>query len=212
MYEYDVHPLITAEAYVEPEQVPDFPPPRPDEHTDQWDLDGEFEQFFRQSPREDVPLRVVPRVDRRRPRRRVRVRWPTVLSVAVAATTAAIATTVSVLGAMVSYEPLRQLASPTAQGLASSWPLLVYGPWFLGALSVLHAVAHRKQVRGAWLAVILFSLVAMALCIAAAPRTITAVATAGLPPLSALASFHLLFRQITLFHPRHAKLPHQRKH
>jgi hypothetical protein len=153
------------------------------------------------------------RVDRRRRRRRfIRVRWPSVLGHGLAGISAAVAGTISVLSAMISYGPLRVLAAPTAHGLAGAWPLLVYGPWLAGCFSILHAAAHRRQVRAAWSAVIFFSGVAMALCIAHAPRTPTAIATAGLPPVSALVCFHLLFRQITLLQPRHAKLPRQRRH
>lgn len=199
-----------------PDGYPDFPP---DAGPRRWDLDSEFEQLF-QPPSQyaAVPIQQetpsgTPRVDRRRKRPRVvRRRWPAVLRIAIAGTTAAVTSVVSVLGARVSYGPLRDLASPTAYSLASSWPLLIYGPWSVACLSILHAAAYRRQVRAAWLAVLLFSAIAMALCIAHAPRTATAIATAGLPPVSALVSFHLLFRQITLLHPRHAKLPRQRRH
>jgi hypothetical protein len=217
MYEYDDHQFIPPEAFpLGPELPTEYPTvTQPDDVTGQWDLDAEFEQLFRPVP-EEPPVEqrpATPRVDRRRRRPRfVRLRWPSVLGVAIAAATATVASTVSVLSAMVSYGPLRQLASPTAHGLACSWPLLVYGPWFAGCLSILHAAAHRRHVKAAWAAVILFSAIAITLCIAHAPKTLTAIATAGLPPISALVSFHLLFRQITLLHPRHAKIPRQRKH
>ena len=161
----------------------------------------------------DLP-RAAPRVDRRRRRRRfVRLRRNVSLGVAIATFTGAVASTISVLGAMVSYGPLRLLAAPTAQGLAGLWPLLVYGPWLAGCLTVLHAAAHRRPARTGWIAVVLFSVIAMALCIAHAPRTITASATAGLPPFSALASFILLSRQITLIRPSQPKpkVPRQRR-
>jgi hypothetical protein len=206
MYEYDIHQLITPDVFPEQGPVPDFPPvSQSEDTTEQWDLEGEFEQLFRRP--------AAPRVHRRRRRTRfVRPHWPRVLSLVITGTTAVVAATVSVLGATVSYDPLRALAFPTAHGLAGAWPLLVYGPWFVGCLSILHAAAHRRQVKVAWIAVILFSAIAMGLCIAHAPRTVTAIATVGLPPVSALASFHLFFRQLTLLHPRHAKLPRQRKH
>jgi hypothetical protein len=218
MYDYDDYPPISPDVFA-PDlgQAPDFPAAeQADDTLSQWDVDVEFEQLFRQPVQEEpvaAPRSAALRVDRRRRRQRVvRLRWPFVLGVAIAGTTALVSTTVSVLGALVSYDPLRELATPTAHSLASAWPLLVYGPWFIGCLSILHAAAHRRQVRAGWVAVIVFSLIAMALCIAHAPRTLTAIATAGLPPVSALVSFHLLFRQITLLHPRHAKIPRQRKH
>ncbi|MFC4032820.1 DUF2637 domain-containing protein [Streptomyces polygonati] len=218
MYEYDEYPLIAPDLFApDPGPAPDYPPAAPAEDTlSHWDLEVEFEQLFQQPFEEEAPRghrSAASRMDRRRRRRpSVRPRWPLRLGVAIAGTTAVVASTVSVLGAMVSYDPLRELASPTAHSLASSWPLLVYGPWFAACLSILQAAAHRREVRAAWIAVIVFSAIAMALCIAHAPRTLTAIATAGLPPVSALASFHLLCRQITLLHPRHAKIPRQRKH
>lgn len=125
--------------------------------------------------------------------------------------TSAVTSSVSVLGAMVSYGPLRRLASPTAHELDWSWPLLVYGPWLVGCLFVLHATAHRRPTRTGWTAVFLFSAIAVALCVAHAPRTVTASATAGLPPFSALASFVLLSRQITLLRPDRVEIPRQRR-
>jgi hypothetical protein len=192
-----------------------------------WDIDAEFEQLFRRPAAEDIPAPpdhppAVPRPApaphrRRRPRRLrrliklLRMPWVSVISFCIALATGIIACVVSLLGAMVSYDPLRLLAYPTAHGLASSWPLLVYGPWLAGCLSVLRAAAHQRQVKGAWAVVTGFSAVAVALCVAHAPRTPTAMATAGLPPVAALACFHLLYRQVTLVHPRHARLPRQRR-
>ncbi|WP_225847800.1 hypothetical protein [Streptomyces sp. HPF1205] len=190
----------------------------------QWDIDAEFEQLFRrpEPPVEEPPMvaapgRPAPHRKRRPHRLRqmvkgLRVPWVSVVSFCIALATGTIACVVSLLGAMVSYDPLRVLAYPTAHNLASSWPLLVYGPWLAGCLSVLRAAAHQRHVRAAWGVVTAFSAVAVVLCVAAAPRTPTAMATAGLPPVAALACFHLLYRQVTLVHPRHARLPRQRKH
>jgi len=224
-HEYDPQHLITTEMFVPrphpypPPPTEAFPPQEPDDTRQQWDLDAEFEQLFRPQvppePREpplEHPAAGPLRADRRRRRSRlIPVRRPIVLGGGIAGVTAAVTATVSVLGAMISYDPLRQLASPTAHGMAGLWPLLIYGPWFAGCLSILHAAAHRRQARPAWCAVTLFSGLAMLLCIAHAPHTITAAATAGLPPVSALVGFHLLFHQITLLHPRHAKIPGQRR-
>ncbi len=219
MYEYDAQQMMASDPYASyAGPSPDQGPPEQEEtQHHQWDLDAEFEQLFRPQVPPEPPLEQVvagpPRVDRRRRRTpMVRMRWPSVLGGGLAGITAVVTATVSVLGAMITYDPLRQLAFPTAHGLADLWPLLVYGPWFAACLSILHAAAHRRQARAAWIAVTLFSGVAVALCIAHAPRSATSIATAGLPPISALAGFHLLFRQITLLHPRHAKIPGQRRH
>lgn len=221
MYEYDGQQLMGNDMFApyggpSPEPVP--PPEHEEAHHHKWDLDAEFEQLFRPPPVPPEPpmeqaVAGPPRVDRRRRRTpMVRMRWPSVLGGGLAGVTAVVTTTVSVLGAMITYDPLRQLSFPTAHGLADLWPLLVYGPWFAACLSILHAAAHRRQARLAWIAVTLFSGIAVALCIADAPRSATSIATAGLPPISALAGFHLLFRQITLLHPRHARIPSQRRH
>ncbi|MGY1455665.1 DUF2637 domain-containing protein [Streptomyces sp. SS8] len=128
-----------------------------------------------------------------------------VFSYAVAALTAGIVAMVSVLGGLVSYDPLRLLAGPAVPAdLARWWPLLIYGPWLTGSLSILRATVLRRRVRHSWAVVILFSAVAVVLCVAHAPRTLTGVAAAGLPPITALACFHQLVGQITLTQPRHA--------
>ncbi|MFH0241070.1 DUF2637 domain-containing protein [Streptomyces sp. HK10] len=128
-----------------------------------------------------------------------------VFSYAVAALTAGIVAMVSVLGGLVSYDPLRLLAGPAVPAdLARWWPLLIYGPWLAGSLSILRATVLRRRVRHSWAVVILFSAVAVVLCVAHAPKTLTGVAAAGLPPITALACFHQLVGQITLTQPRHA--------
>ncbi|MFP8964369.1 DUF2637 domain-containing protein [Streptomyces nanhaiensis] len=151
-----------------------------------------------------------PAAERRHRRRRRTPQRPElsllhVFSYAVAALTAGIVAMVSVLGGLVSYDPLRLLAGPAVPAdLARWWPLLVYGPWLAGSLSILRATVLRRRVRHSWAVVILFSAVAVVLCVAHAPKTLTGVAAAGLPPITALACFHQLVGQITLTQPRHA--------
>lgn len=219
MHEYLIPQMVGPDEFAPHlgEQAGASPHAQSDDTRTQWDLDAEFEHMFRSLVPETATPQAspspTPRVNRRRRRPRlVWLRRPAALGVAIVAITGAVTGSVSVLGAMVSYDPLRQLASPTAHGLATAWPLLVYGPWLAGCLSVLHAAAYRRSGRAGWIAVILFSVIAMALCISHAPRTIIASATAGLPPFSALASFLLLSRQITLLRPGRTKIPRQRKH
>jgi hypothetical protein len=219
VHEYLIHQMMGPDEFTPPlgGLSDTFLEVQPDDSPTQRDFDVEFEHMFQPlAPETAAPQgypSAAPRADRRRKRPRlVWLRRQAFLGVAIAAITAAVTGSVSVLSAMVSYGPLRQLASPTAHGLAGSWPLLVYGPWLAGCLSILHAAAHRRPGRAGWIAVILFSVIAMVLCIAHAPRTIIASATAGLPPFSALASFLLLSRQITLLRPGRTKLPRQRKH
>lgn len=218
MYEYDIPQVMGPDGFA-PHlgRLSDFfPEEQPDDTRTQFDFDAEFEHLFQPQASEAATPQgrqsaTLPVNHRRRRPRLVRLQRSAVLGVVIVGITGAVTSTVSVLGAMVSYGPLRQLASPTAHGLDCSWPLLVYGPWLAGCLFVLHAAAHRRPGRTGWVAVILFSVIATALCIAHAPRTITASATAGLPPFSALASFLLLSRQITLLRPSRPKLPRQRR-
>ncbi|MGR3938304.1 DUF2637 domain-containing protein [Streptomyces sp. BRA346] len=146
-------------------------------------------------------------------RRRVRFRVPTMpwlqlISLLFAAMTTVIVAMLSVLGGMISYRPLRYLASPsTSESMAAWWPLLVYGPWLVASLSVLRAALHRRGAAHSWAVVVLFSTIAVFLCVAHAPKNAPSMAVAGLPPVAALVSFHQLVRQITLTSPPRHALP-----
>jgi uncharacterized membrane protein (DUF485 family) len=155
--------------------------------------------------------------DHRRPRlRRVRPpqgwSWLKVASISLAALTALIVAMVSVFGAAVSYDPLRHLATPSVpESLTRGWPLLVFGPWLVASLSVLRAALHRRRAAHSWTVVVLFSALAVTLCINQAEKTLPGVAVAGLPPITALTCFHQLVRQITLTRP-HRRPPRRRPH
>ncbi|WP_343244311.1 DUF2637 domain-containing protein [Streptomyces sp. SID14446] len=143
---------------------------------------------------------------RRRRLRRVRPpqgwSWLKIASISLAALTALIVAMVSVFGAVVSYDPLRHVATPTvADDLAHCWPLLVFGPWLVASLSVLRAALHRRRAAHSWVVVVLFSAFAVALCVNQADKTLTGMAVVGLPPVTALTCFHQLVRQITLTRP-----------
>ncbi|WP_344054121.1 DUF2637 domain-containing protein [Streptomyces thermoalcalitolerans] len=156
------------------------------------------------------PLREVPRRHRRiRERKRPNVLRTT--SHVIAALTAVIASSVSFFGGMVAYDPLHVLAlARMREGLASWWPLLVYGPWLVASLSVLRAALHRRRAVHSWGVVLVFSSIAMLLCIAQAPRTIIDVAAAALPGLASLACFQQLVRQVTLTRPPRRTTPRHR--
>ncbi|MFE5757790.1 hypothetical protein ACFQ7I_29495 [Streptomyces massasporeus] len=147
------------------------------------------------------PVRDVPRRHRK-----VRTRKaPGVLrttSFLAAALAAVIALAVSLLSGMVAYDPLRLVAvSPAARGLRTWWPLLVYGPWLVGSLSVLRAALHQRRAVHSWCVVLVFSSIAVLLCVVQAPRTVLGTAAAALPGLAALACFQQVVRQITLTRP-----------
>ncbi|WP_344443201.1 DUF2637 domain-containing protein [Streptomyces kunmingensis] len=126
------------------------------------------------------------------------------------AVAALVVSVVCVFGAMVSYAPLRNLAvHRTSASTLDAWPLLIYGPWIVASVSVLRAGLHRRRAAHSWAVVLLFSTVAMVLCVAQAAHRPLDAAAAALPALAALACFQQLIRQITLSrpprqsHPRH---------
>ncbi|MEV0244346.1 hypothetical protein AB0I06_31150 [Streptomyces sp. NPDC050674] len=156
------------------------------------------------------PVRELPRRHRKvRPRKAPGVLRTT--SFLVAAMAAVIALAVSLLSAVVAYDPLRLVAvSPAARGLRTWWPLLVYGPWLVGSLSVLRAALHQRRAVHSWCVVLVFSCIAVLLCVVQAPRTIMGTAAAALPGLAALACFQQVVRQITLTRPPMRSVPRHR--
>ncbi|MGW7496375.1 hypothetical protein ACWGKA_19010 [Streptomyces luteogriseus] len=156
------------------------------------------------------PVRELPRRHRKVRTRKV----PGVLrttSFLVAVLAAVIASAVSILSGMAAYDPLRLVAvSPAARGLRTWWPLLVYGPWLVGSLSVLRAALHQRRAVHSWCVVLVFSCIAVLLCVVQAPRTVLGTAAAALPGLAALACFQQVVRQITLTRPPMRSAPRHR--
>ncbi|CAL9460220.1 hypothetical protein SUDANB15_02604 [Streptomyces sp. enrichment culture] len=156
------------------------------------------------------PLRAAPRGHRKlAPRRRPdAVRLASCVIAALAAVTVSM---VSVFSGVVTYEPLLLVTTAHSSGSSSAWwPVLVYGPWLAGSLSVLRAALHQRRALHSWFVVLLFSSVAVLLCVAQAPRTITDTAAAALPGVAALACFQQLVRQITLTRPPRRATPRHR--
>ncbi|MFF8946652.1 DUF2637 domain-containing protein [Streptomyces sp. NPDC014864] len=157
------------------------------------------------------PLRRVSRGHRKVRKRK----WPPGLravSQFIAALAAVTASAVSLFGGMVAYDPLRIVAVSRMQaGTASWWPLLVFGPWLVASLSVLRAALHRRRAVHSWCAVLLFSAIAMFLCVVQAPRTLVDIAAAALPGLASLTCFQQLVRQITLTRPPRRVAPRHRQ-
>ncbi|MET8448005.1 DUF2637 domain-containing protein [Streptomyces sp. NPDC005209] len=149
--------------------------------------------------------------------RKVRVRklrqvgWLQTGSYIIVAIVAVIVAMVSVFGGMVAYAPLQNIPAGSKSGNIPWWPLLVYGPWMVASLSILRAALHQRRAMHSWFIVLLFSSVAMMLCVAQAERTFTGVAGAALPSLASLACFQQLVRQITLtLPPRQSTRSHRR--
>ncbi|MGW2821718.1 DUF2637 domain-containing protein [Streptomyces sp. NPDC001443] len=138
--------------------------------------------------------------------RKVRVRnprltWLQTVSYSIAAFAAVIVSMVSVFGGMVAYTPLRHIAAATGGGALAWWPLLIYGPWMVASLSILRTALHRRRAMHSWFVVLLFSSLAMMLCVAEADRTFTGISAAALPAVASLACFQQLVRQVTLTRP-----------
>lgn len=124
---------------------------------------------------------------------------------------AAIAAVVSILSGLAICDALRHSAAPhTAREVVIWWPLLIYGPWMVASLSILRSALHQRRALHSWSIVLLFSTMATLLCVAQAPRTITAGAASALPAIAALACFQQLVRQITLTRPPRQAAPRHR--
>lgn len=148
--------------------------------------------------------------------RKVRAREPRLtkvqtLSYVIAAIACVIVSMVSVFGGMVAYAPLLHVAPGTRGAMAQAWPLLIYGPWMVASLSILRAALHRRRALHSWFVVLLFSSLAIVLCMAEADRTFTSVAAAALPAIASLACFQQLVRQITLTRPPRRRTSHRRQ-
>ena len=139
--------------------------------------------------------------------------WPRLVSSACGALTALAVTAACALGLVFSYGPLEELAfSRVPRGLSQLWPVVVYGPWLAGCLSVLRAVQHGRQPFHSWVVVVLFSGLAAGLCVADVPWTLSAVVVSGLPPLTGVISLHQLVRQLTAARRARQRLDRQTGH
>ena len=184
-----------------------------------WEFEEGLARLLQTTP-EPAPPITIPRqryAHRRRPRRftlalrRIKrladgpVPWLKLISLLMAALTAVIVAVVGALSGVISYDPLRRLAVPGQSGaLAEWWPLLVYGPWLVASLSILRAAVHRRRAAHSWLVVVVFSAIAVYMCVAHVGHSPVRLAVAGLPPITALVCFHQLVRQITLTNPPRA--------
>ncbi|MEU7280190.1 DUF2637 domain-containing protein [Streptomyces sp. NPDC045431] len=157
------------------------------------------------------PVRPPQASHRRVPAKRRTVTLVRTASILTAALAAVIVAMVSVYSGMVAYDPLRHIAEPhAAHGAVGWWPLLVYGPWMVASLCILRTALHRRRAAHSWCVVLLFSTIAILLCVAQAPRTVPDIATAALPSVAALACFQQLVRQITLTRPPRQRAPRHR--
>lgn len=133
-------------------------------------------------------------------------------SLSLGALTAVIASSVSLFGGMVAYQPLLLAAvfGGRSGDAAASWPLLVYGPYLVASLSILRAALHQRRAVHSWVVALLFSALAMVLCVLQVPRTFADMAAAALPGLASLVCFQQVIRQITLTRPPQRTAPRHR--
>lgn len=105
-----------------------------------------------------------------------------------------------------SYDQLRAIAgSVLPVEFAQWWPLTVYGPWLVAALSVLRATVQQRSARRSWGIILVASVMAVALCVSHSSRSLPALVIVGIPPLTALVCFWELVGQVSVKQrPRHA--------
>ncbi|MFF9623715.1 DUF2637 domain-containing protein [Streptomyces griseosporeus] len=84
--------------------------------------------------------------------------------------------------------------------LAQWWPLTVYGPWFVAALSILRATVQHRPANRSWGVLLATSAMAVALCVSHSSHSILAFVTLGIPPITSLVCFWELVGQLS---PRH---------
>ncbi|GAA3888224.1 DUF2637 domain-containing protein [Streptomyces sp. NPDC003631] len=188
--------------------------PAPDMAPSGWDPDEELAQMLSTAtgvapapPSMDGQHRH--RIDRRRPRPGAHILdsgqkvTPATILVATIAACA-----VAMLGWSIaySYAQLRAIASTVLpEPLAQWWPLTVYGPWFVAALSVLRAAFQHRTARRSWVVVLVASATAVALCIGNSEHSLLAMVIVGIPPVTALVCFRELVGQVSCkYRPRHA--------
>ncbi|MET7286837.1 DUF2637 domain-containing protein [Streptomyces sp. NPDC005573] len=153
-------------------------------------------------PASDPPDRMPGRSERRRMQRQSRllvvggrhITQATIL-IAVIAVCAA-----SLLGWSISYTygQLRAIAETVLPGrLAHWWPLTVYGPWFVAALSILRATVQHQRAPRSWGVLLTASAMAVALCVSHSSRSLLAYVMLGVPPITALVCFWELVGQLS---------------
>ncbi|MFY1677605.1 DUF2637 domain-containing protein [Streptomyces sp. WMMC905] len=189
-------------------------PPDSDLAQPDWDPAEELARLLSAQPAETtttVPLATAPR--RRNNRRRVRreARSPgrdrrvghvTLLVVSVSLSALAML----VWSVAYSYYQLSGIASAVLpDSMARYWPLTVFGPWLVAALSVVRAAVQQQAARRSWGVVLAASAMAVALCVGNTSPALLAWVVFGIPPVTAVVCLWELVGQISGRHrPRHA--------
>jgi len=87
--------------------------------------------------------------------------------------------------------------------LAQWWPLTVYGPWLVAALSILRAAVQHQPARRSWGVLLVTSAIAVALCVSHSAHSVLGFVTLGIPPITALVCFWELIGQVPPKHRTH---------
>ncbi|MFF8319554.1 DUF2637 domain-containing protein [Streptomyces bobili] len=171
---------------------------------DGWDPDDELAAMLSPAPNQQPSPDLMDRPQRRSDRRRMQQKPPflagrrishaTILIVAIAVCAACL------LGWSVAYTygQLRTIAEGMLpDAVARWWPLAVYGPWFVAALSILRATVQHRRARRSWAVLLTASAMAAALCVGHSSRSLMAFVMFGVPPITALVCFWELIGQIS---------------
>ncbi|WP_234388618.1 DUF2637 domain-containing protein [Streptomyces sp. AS58] len=105
-----------------------------------------------------------------------------------------------------SYDQLRAIASLILPAeFARWWPMTVFGPWLVAALSILRATVQHRSARRSWCVILAASAMAVALSVGHSSRSVLSLVIFGIPPVTALVCFWELVGQVpTKRRPRHA--------
>ncbi|MFD6345723.1 DUF2637 domain-containing protein [Streptomyces roseolus] len=153
-------------------------------------------------PQDADPVdRQAPRIDRRRTRPRPqflglyrRITQVTALFAAIAVCAACLL----VWSIAYTYGQLSETAaSVLPMNLAHWWPLTLYGPWSVAALSILRAAVQRQPARRSWGVLLVTSAMAVALCVSHSSHSVLAYVTLGIPPITSLVCFWELVGQFS---------------
>ncbi|MFC9912982.1 DUF2637 domain-containing protein [Streptomyces sp. NPDC059862] len=187
--------------------------PEPDIPPNDWDPVEELAQMLSTASAEPAPDRLAGRPHRRNNRRRPhpeshfldggqRVTHVTLLIAAITLSA------VCMLGWSLSYsyDQLRAIASSVLpMRFAQWWPMTVFGPWLVAALSIVRATVQQRSARRSWCVIIAASALAVALSVGHSSRSILSLVIFGIPPVTALVCFWELVGQVsTKRRPRHA--------
>ncbi|MEU7295720.1 DUF2637 domain-containing protein [Streptomyces exfoliatus] len=142
-----------------------------------------------------------PRIDRRRTRPKPqflniyqRITQVTALFAAIAVCAACLL----VWSITYTYGQLSETAeSVLPMNLAQWWPLTLYGPWSVAALSVLRAAVQRQPAKRSWGVLLVTSAMAVALCVSHSSHSVLALVTLGIPPITSLVCFWELVGQFS---------------